>query len=457
MIDEPSQTSDSQEKGTVFPDQITADKGTANGMPSSTLALIIATIPIIAALLIVVYDTVFSTNEKALQLLNWIPFAVGVIAMTLNYLLIQADVVRMKKADVPFEFNVSWIILTPVYLFKRALAIKQKIKNSSFVNTDGIAALSLLAIALAVWYPLASLSNADILSTKKSVIENYANRNIALKNVTFARNSFNTAVGWLTISPNNMIEMNAKCRVNKTPFSSQLVWECDDATNVALTKEAQQILNPNAATLLPSQAIADDLALKKPNREVTELIGNFNLFAKQCVEGNSNSPVTRKACEEMETIYSRIERLGWCPESDKVQLGTMRWVACTATTNNPTITSSETTQSRMQSTRDEWIEVYATDLGISYIDPSTIRKEGNLRTAWTIQNYKQRDKAGAISTRTTEEFDCKNKRYKFLAFTRYTEPMAKGKTVSSIERPGEWDEIPPNSAAEGVRKIACAQ
>lgn len=349
LIVEPRQTSDSPEKISVFPGQMKTDNKTGGGMPSSTLAFIIAATPIISALFIVAYDSVFSTNENALEKISWIPFAVGAIAMVLNYLLIVADVERMKKADVPFEFNMSWIILTPIYLFKRALALKQKYKNSTFVNTNGIAAFSLLTIALAVWYPLASLSNADMLSTKKSVIENYASRNIVLKDVKFVRDSFNTAVGWLTIGPNNMIEMTAKCRVNKTAFSSQLLWECDDAKNVALTPEALAILNPNAVTSLSNPAIADDLSSKKPNREVIDLIGNFNLFAKQCVEGNSSSPETRKSCEAMETTYSKIERLGWCPESDKVPFGTMRWVACSEPTNNPSISSSVPTQSQMQS------------------------------------------------------------------------------------------------------------
>lgn len=358
LIVEPSQTSDSPENISVFPSQMKTDNKTGGGMPSSTLAFIIAATPIISALFIVAYDSVFSTNENALEKLSWIPFAVGAIAMVLNYLLIVADVERIKKADVSFEFNMTWIILTPVYLFKRALAIKQKFKNSSFVNTDGIAAFSLLAIALAVWYPLASISNADLLSTKKSVIENYTSRSIALKDAKFVRDSFNSAVGWLTIGPNNMVEMTAKCQVKKTAFSSQLLWECDDAKNVVLTPEAQEIVN-----------------LKR----------------------------------------------------------------------------------KVQSTRDEWIEVYATDFGTFYVDPTTIRKEGNLRTAWTIQNYKQRDTAGAISTRTTEAFDCTNERYKFFAFTRYSEPMGKGKTVSSVEEPGDWKELPPDSAAEAILKIACAQ
>ena len=106
----------------------------------------------------------------------------------------------------------------------------------------------------------------------------------------------------------------------------------------------------------------------------------------------------------------------------------------------------------------EWKEISESDSATYYMDPSTIRKEGNLRKVWEIYDLKTREKDGTMSIRTRMEYDCKNERSRILASSEHSERMAKGTTT--FTRSGEptgWREIPPGSAIDFVLKIVCAK
>jgi len=103
----------------------------------------------------------------------------------------------------------------------------------------------------------------------------------------------------------------------------------------------------------------------------------------------------------------------------------------------------------------EWLWVAESDYADFYIDPSTIRKDGNLRKVWEIQDLKQRHKDGELSRRFRVERDCKEERYKFLSFSTHSGPMASGTTLTTQLGSGQWDDIPPNSVGETVLKIVC--
>ena len=106
----------------------------------------------------------------------------------------------------------------------------------------------------------------------------------------------------------------------------------------------------------------------------------------------------------------------------------------------------------------EWINIAETETRFFYIDPATIRKDGNFRKVWGIADLKTRDKDGTMSTRTRREFDCKNERNRILALSEHTESMAKGTTTfTSSGGPSDWHEIPPGSAIDLVMKFVCNQ
>jgi hypothetical protein len=107
----------------------------------------------------------------------------------------------------------------------------------------------------------------------------------------------------------------------------------------------------------------------------------------------------------------------------------------------------------------EWVKVgsIVEPLGATnYIDPVTIRKDGNLRKVWEMQDLKQRDKDGVMSRRARTEFDCKNERYRILSIDAHSAPMARGETLYLDNETGAWFEIPPQSASQIVLKIVCA-
>lgn len=111
----------------------------------------------------------------------------------------------------------------------------------------------------------------------------------------------------------------------------------------------------------------------------------------------------------------------------------------------------------------DWLKVAETNESISYIDPATIRKEGNFRKAWEVKDWKQRTKDGVMSMRGLMEYDCREKRYRGLAISTYSGPMLAGQTLYSYndpergEPPYRWDPILPNTPAEVLLKRVCAK
>jgi hypothetical protein len=52
----------------------------------------------------------------------------------------------------------------------------------------------------------------------------------------------------------------------------------------------------------------------------------------------------------------------------------------------------------------EWLKVAENDSADYYIDPATIRKDGNLRKVWDMYNTKEPGKGGALSIRAKAEY-----------------------------------------------------
>ena len=104
-----------------------------------------------------------------------------------------------------------------------------------------------------------------------------------------------------------------------------------------------------------------------------------------------------------------------------------------------------------------WVQVAQNDSGDFYIDPETIRKDGNLVRVWQLTDFKQRNKEGELSRRTRTEYDCKQERRRLLSLSTHSEPMAGGTTVANFTPDANWNEIPPGSVSEVFLKIVCAR
>ena len=105
----------------------------------------------------------------------------------------------------------------------------------------------------------------------------------------------------------------------------------------------------------------------------------------------------------------------------------------------------------------EWVMYFETKTITYYYDPATIRKDGNMRQVWRIQQLKQRIADGEKSRRMRIEYDCKEERYRILSAAIHSDPMAEGKVIYSENKDNIWTVIPAASAAEAMFKIVCAK
>ena|ERR1035437_6576475 len=104
-----------------------------------------------------------------------------------------------------------------------------------------------------------------------------------------------------------------------------------------------------------------------------------------------------------------------------------------------------------------WEKAASSDKGTFYIDPATIRKNGDLREVWQVEDFKAKRPDGAISVRTLREFDCKGDRVRVLANSEHSGAMATGKTLVSKNDTGKWGHIPPSTVIAVISKAVCAR
>ena len=105
----------------------------------------------------------------------------------------------------------------------------------------------------------------------------------------------------------------------------------------------------------------------------------------------------------------------------------------------------------------EWVWVTSGDRTDLYIDPATIRKDGNLVKVWEINDLKQRHKDGELSSRSRTEYDCKEERYRTLSFSVHSESMANGELIYNTSSVSPWQDVPPDTAVASIMKKVCVK
>lgn len=104
----------------------------------------------------------------------------------------------------------------------------------------------------------------------------------------------------------------------------------------------------------------------------------------------------------------------------------------------------------------EWIKLSEDDGAIHYIDPATIRRDGNLRRAWELQDRKSPAPGGVLSYRVLKESDCTEERDRVLSISGHSGPMATGKVLFSVSHASDsWTYQPPNSVGAALLKRVC--
>ena len=108
----------------------------------------------------------------------------------------------------------------------------------------------------------------------------------------------------------------------------------------------------------------------------------------------------------------------------------------------------------------EWVLITTSANGMgNYIDPETIRKNGDMRLVWELQNLEVRHKDGELSRRFRTEYDCRLDRHRFLSSSQHSEQMATGMVLYTQPAgpPGVWRDSAPGTISETILKYVCAK
>lgn len=105
----------------------------------------------------------------------------------------------------------------------------------------------------------------------------------------------------------------------------------------------------------------------------------------------------------------------------------------------------------------EWVKAGEADDLAYYFDPTTIRKAGNLRRVWVLQDFKERKSLEELSLRALSEYDCKNGVHRGLHISIHSGNMASGRVLSTMDvsDSSKWQPIPPKTVSENILKVVC--
>ena len=97
-----------------------------------------------------------------------------------------------------------------------------------------------------------------------------------------------------------------------------------------------------------------------------------------------------------------------------------------------------------------------------YVDPDSIRREGNLVTIWQLIDFKwlqgsARGPTRFLSTKTHKQFDCGGKRLRLLAFTEYSRNMETGISADGLVDTGNWISVEPESINQALLEVVCGK
>ena len=114
----------------------------------------------------------------------------------------------------------------------------------------------------------------------------------------------------------------------------------------------------------------------------------------------------------------------------------------------------------------EWVAVekdyLLPGLQTVYVDPESIRREGNLVTIWQLIDFKwmQGNPRGPhrfLSTKTHKQFDCVGKHVRLLAFTEFSRGMGTGMLRDGYVDQDNWLPVEAESMSHALGEAACGK
>ncbi|HSS29385.1 MAG TPA: surface-adhesin E family protein [Nitrospiraceae bacterium] len=105
----------------------------------------------------------------------------------------------------------------------------------------------------------------------------------------------------------------------------------------------------------------------------------------------------------------------------------------------------------------EWVFVSGDDeAGMTvYVDPDTIRRQGDFVKMWHLSNRKTTEGYGSIKTQ--REYDCAEARHRLLAASIFSGHMGQGKLLEDNVKEGLWMPVAPGSSGHALWKVACGK
>ena len=98
-----------------------------------------------------------------------------------------------------------------------------------------------------------------------------------------------------------------------------------------------------------------------------------------------------------------------------------------------------------------WEKFAETVMAVHYLDPASIRKDGNFRRVWELQDFKKPDSAGAMSQRFLWEFECRESQYRRVASSSHSEPHLGGTILQISSDSGLMVAFPTPLNSELIR------
>ena len=113
----------------------------------------------------------------------------------------------------------------------------------------------------------------------------------------------------------------------------------------------------------------------------------------------------------------------------------------------------------------EWVAVekdyLLPGLQTVYVDPDTIRREGNLVTMWQLIGFKtrqgNRSPGRFLSTKTHKQIDRAEERLRLLAFTEFSRRMGTGIAANGYVDKDNWLPVKPDSINHALWEVACGK
>ncbi len=114
--------------------------------------------------------------------------------------------------------------------------------------------------------------------------------------------------------------------------------------------------------------------------------------------------------------------------------------------------------SLMPAANAELVKVFENIRGTTvYSDSSTLSVNGHLRRIVEVQSYREPGPRGLLSMKLLKEYNCRGETTQIISYTMYSEPMAQGSVIGTVNTPGSVDKLTKNPGGAGGWRYACGK